>query len=255
MRKALVLGCGPAGLLVTHALELHDVSVTIISKKDPSFISGAQYLHSAIPELTDIEPPRQVTYAKVGNAEGYAAKIYGDALAPTSWGRYEEGPHGAWPLEGTYHQLWNKYEDRIIDGEVLDTMLERALQEYDVVCSTIPLRVLFPRANYSAQAVLIVQEAEDYSEDTLDYIVYNGVPEIPWYRTSRLWDHVSTEYPILGSRIPAKSGMRLVQKPLTNDVSNPYSNLFLMGRYGKWDKNQLTDDAFREAMEVGEALQ
>jgi hypothetical protein len=253
--KALVLGCGPAGLLATHALYLNGIVADIVSRKEPSFIAGAQYLHSAIPELTFEYPEKEVAYRKIGTAEGYALKIYGAPGMNTSWLRYEEGVHPAWPLEQYYHRLWDLYRDQIYDGDFTDRALELALLEYDLVVSSIPLKILFPQASYESESIYVVPEPP-YAHDTEleNIIVYNGEARTPWYRHSYLWGTGSVEYPATYTAARYFPGSRMITKPLRSTALNPYENLVLVGRYGKWEKGQLVDDAFRDAMKIGENL-
>lgn len=253
--KVLVLGCGPAGLLTAHAFRLTGHRIEIVSKKEPSFISGAQYLHSAIPELTDPWPEDEVQYYKIGKAEGYALKIYGAPDAGTSWPKFPEGPHKAWPLEQYYHQLWDMYVDNIFDGDFLPGMLTAALIEYDFVASTIPLRALFPDRQYKSEAVFIVPGVPEYY-DRLEHhwILYNGNPSTPYYRASNLWQHKFTEYPSTFVNARYMPGSRMIHKPLSSDVRNHYQNLALLGRFGRWEKGVLVDDAFRQALSIGEQL-
>ncbi|HEY7420289.1 MAG TPA: hypothetical protein VH593_34240, partial [Ktedonobacteraceae bacterium] len=84
MIRAVVLGCGPAGLLAAHACSLNGADVRIFSLKRPSYISGAQYLHQAIPGLSGA-PDGDIMITKVGTREGYAKKVYGNANKATSW--------------------------------------------------------------------------------------------------------------------------------------------------------------------------
>src|SRR5262245_15995908 len=86
--RVVVLGCGPAGLLAAHAASLYGCDVRILSIRQPSIISGAQFLHEHIPGVTgDIDG--HVLFMKAGTAGGYAKKVYGNSRIPTSWDLWE----------------------------------------------------------------------------------------------------------------------------------------------------------------------
>jgi threonine dehydrogenase-like Zn-dependent dehydrogenase len=247
MSKVLVLGCGPAGMLAAHAAKLCDQSVTIISEKQPSFIAGAQFLHTAIPGLTLNEPDGQVTFVHKGTKEQYAQKVYGDPEAPCSWDTYPDGAVDIWNLQRHYLYLWELYEHMVTDGNVFPAMIfNAAMEDFDVILSTIPLQVLFPDANYTSERVRIADEVVCSDQK----IVYSGRGSDPWYRASNIFSNAFVEYP----DGPAFPGARFVRKPLSNDVVNPHGRLHLLGRYGKWQKGVNVDDAFREALAIVEAL-
>jgi len=233
----LVLGCGPAGLLVAHACVLEGWKVHILSEKNPSYIAGAQYLHSSIPEITDEEPDGELSIIKVGSPKNYSMKVYGGEQQ-TSWNRLGEGRYGIWNLRSAYTKLWNMYENDIHNGLVLPRFLEKMSQDYKAIFSTIPLRALFPSANFKSVSVWISQETR-CSEMTL---VYNGDLRDGWYRSSNIFGHAFVEWP---SEV---EGATRILKPTWKDIVNPYvGKLFLFGRYGQWKRDVLVDDAFREA--------
>lgn len=254
----LVLGCGPAGLLCAHAAKLSGLKVQIISKKEPSFISGAQFLHTAIPELTDRYPDGQIFMAKEGSAKVYAEKIYGDKEARTSWDAYPPGFRDVWHLQRWYEVLWKIWEGSIIDGVFSAPLMRTASKEFLAVFSTIPLTILFPTGRFTAEHV-IVDPAQVAQPNT---IFYNGYSEDVWYRASNVFGHAFVEYPTRiprwlpeGTVLNTSPAAKKIRKPLAAKVENDWENLFLFGRYGKWEKGVLVDDAFREAKVVAEAIQ
>lgn len=244
MGKVLVLGCGPAGLLATHAAVQGGHEVRVLSKKTPSYIAGAQFLHTPIPELTRDNPDGQLEFIKWGTSLGYAKKIYGDANARTSWNTYPAGFRSVWNLRERYHQLWKFYADLITDSLWLPQLAQVASQEFDVILSTIPIPHVIPEAVLTTETVRIVAGEERAQPMT---IVYNGDPEDEWYRSSDIFGHASTEYP----DGPSFIGSASINKPLSADYAAiPVPNLFLLGRYGKWQKGVLVDDAYREAVTI-----
>jgi hypothetical protein len=57
----------------------------IISDKKKSVIPGSMYLHESIPGVTAVYPENSVQYIRMGTAEGYCEKVYGEAERETGW--------------------------------------------------------------------------------------------------------------------------------------------------------------------------
>lgn len=245
-KQVLVLGCGPAGLLSAHAAYQAGHRVTIISKKQPSFIAGAQFLHTAIPDLTPEKPDGYITFIKLGDEDVYAQKVYSDPTVKTSWGAYDEGERGVWHLQKHYKALWDEWEDRIFDGSFSQDMCRVALSEFDAVFSTIPLKALFPQGKFYTEQVQILQEEACEPGE----IIYSGSWDQKWYRASHIFGHAFTEYPAS----PSIENATVISKPLRAEVTLPWKGMHFFGRYGKWQKGVLVDDAYREARDVSNAL-
>src|SRR4051812_39938970 len=88
MAEIAILGCGPAGIISAHAVRQSGHKPVILSSKQKSRIPGSQYLHQAIPDLTAVYPENTVQYVRMGTAEGYAYKVYGDSNRYTGWDNY-----------------------------------------------------------------------------------------------------------------------------------------------------------------------
>src|SRR4051812_48361120 len=110
-----ILGCGPAGLLSAYAAERHGHEVVIMSRKLKSMIPGAVFLHEPIPGLTAPTPDDVVTFTKQGNKAGYAKKVYGSPDDNCSWDLSPEGERPAWSMFSLYDQLWERFQNRIVD--------------------------------------------------------------------------------------------------------------------------------------------
>lgn len=108
MNKALILGCGPAGLMAAHAAALRNYDVVIVSKKRKSEMFGCQYLHQPIP-LVSKGDPVDVEYRLQGSIKDYRTKVYGDrpnvAVSPETL----ETDHKAWNIREAYDSLWAMY--------------------------------------------------------------------------------------------------------------------------------------------------
>lgn len=232
-----VLGCGPSGLLVAHAGVQAGHDVTIYSQKKKSHIGGAQFLHTAIPDLTDDNPEDVVTFEYRGTAEGYAQKVYGSPKADTSWDTYA-GTVPIWNMRRAYDDLWKRYESLIIDRSLTPHEVAELQDSVSTVISTIPRKALCMRDHrFTSQQVHIWYELGALKDNR---IIYNGIPDVPWYRASNLFSWESVEYPSLA---PHGSNTRAVYKPLETDC-DCLPEIVKLGRYGRWEKGVLIHHAY-----------
>lgn len=237
MRQVAIIGTGPAGMLAAEAAQQAGAKVTLITDGKPSMITGAQYLHMAIPGLTAPEPDGFVRFKYIGTEEEYAQKLYGRPDAPTSWGRYT-GLVPAWSLKTAYDTLRKNYEDRMMitqveAGDIMDLVIA-----YDLVVNSAPRRIFCQHNHVFASAPLWV------STDSVDPIepnsvVYLGDPA-PCCRMSNIWGQRSFEYS------QPWHGANKTYKPNGHACTchGNYTNYLPVGRYGAWDRDQLTSDAF-----------
>lgn len=242
--KAIILGCGPAGLLAAHAAALSGVDdLVIISRKRRSPIGGAQYLHREIPGITDSMDPSEVTFVKKGSAAVYAKKVYGDMSAITSWDLYAEGKYEIWNMRQAYDILWDMYEPLIVDAPV-DYESVRAMSKEGQVISTIPKRAACPNPEafvWQSQPVWLEYGTNvPTSADDME-IVYSGLVGDRWYRQSNMFGWRGIEYPA------QQENAVEVSKPLyTSFEGDP--DVIYAGRYGEWKKGVLVHDAFEKVI-------
>lgn len=241
--RVTVLGAGPAGLIAAHSAVLLGCEVRILSKKEKSFIGGAQYLHEPIPGISKLYPDGEIKIEMWGDAEGYALKVYGDRKAKTSWTNYNHGEHRpAWNLRQTYDLLWSQYEHLITNIMVTpDLLREQVAKSTDFIVSSIPAKGICERVSFGhhfhKQKVLISQET---AAEENNLIIWNGDADLPWYRWSRIFGvNGGYEYP-LGAIV---QGATVISKPLLTNC-NCYPGMLRVGRYGRWHKEALTHEAF-----------
>jgi len=245
--KIAILGAGPVGMVAAHAVALYGHTPAIYGIDKPSSIRGAQYLHAQIDDLTDDKPEGMVTYRKVGTREGYAQKVYGDPAAPCSWDRWE-GDYPAWSLGRAYTKLWELYEASIFDMEIRYNDITLLKDEYSLIFSSInPLGYCQHHESgdheFAWQQIKAIEKAEGCEQNE---IIYNGDLEIPWYRSSLLFDIASTEY-----AQKTREWGSLVRKPLTTSCDCHVDSGFeRIGRYGKFEKNLLVTDAWERCLAV-----
>lgn len=268
MKAVAILGTGPAGLMAAQAAALHGVPFSIFGLPDAkghavkSKIGGAQYVHTAVPTVSDENhPDMAIVYRKVGTSEGYQAKVYGDEPVPfVSWDRmvFDE-PIPAWSLHDIYDRLWNGIcgsdghsinLQRITPTQVLEWL---EMEVFGLIISTIPRPQLcmgqVPQSqstrlhHFTSQTIQICGEPMGAG---MNEIIYNGSDEQSWYRTSNMSGRVSTEW---GHRKPPGylKTYPLV-KPIHNDCDCWSGQpVVFAGRYGEWRKGVLVHEAFTKA--------
>lgn len=258
--KVAVLGCGPAGLLAAEAIVQAGHTPIILSHKVKSEMFGAMYLHEAIPQLTDASPDYEIMIIKVGTRAGYAKLVYGDPDHSVSWDKFTDGSTPGWNLKAAYDELWNRFQGDIreVDLDPIETVA--AIQEnYPVVISTVPRKAMCfsPEHVFEEQEIWIQHGPgqdliEGVNDDDMMY--YNGYPPDgsvqgmigpDWYRFSQLDRYQAWEY----SRKPSSSTMPDWQtlshggKPTRTNCSC-WPEFYRVGRFGCWDKHQLTHHAY-----------
>lgn len=248
--KVAVLGCGPSGLLAAHAAVLGGHQVAIYSRKVKSEIHGAQYIHEEIPDVTG--SPNVISYAKLGTSTGYAEKVYGSPLAPSSWASFPQGDYPAWPMGAVYDRLWIAHERRILDGSIgpADLRSLTGPDGFDLVFNSIPARSLCV-ASHTFRVAEVAFEPTCYV-DLDNVVVYSGRETEPWYRTSNLFGHEWTEYGMYaGTVVETMAGWVRGIKPIETDCDcHTHPKLVRVGRFGKWEKKVLVTDAFKDAKEA-----
>jgi len=252
--QVAVLGCGPAGLLAAHALKRNNHEPIILSKKVKSTIFGAQYLHRPIPGITSETPDFNVHVWKIGTKEGYAEKVYGDRNAEVSWDSFHPGEYAAWDMRQAYDKLWEMYDSQIFEapingaGDVIHLM-----ENYPVIFCSIP-RNLMCRGGHEFKGQPI-QVLHGHSDDSpaMNEMIYNGSEgeetDPTWYRFSningyRAWEYREGQARTVygGDRYQLSLGI----KPLSNKC-DCWPSLQRIGRFGKWEKGELTHHAFEDA--------
>lgn len=235
-----VLGCGPSGLLAAHAAVRAGVDVQILSMYRPSPIGGAQFLHRAIPGITEDVPDGELDFIYVGDKEGYAKKVYGNPWSDTSWGTWE-GKVPVWNLRRAYAKLWALYEELIVDTKLDYDRVLSVSRSYEFVFSTVPLSKI---CIHPVQHVFMEQPVWITDEGITgeNSIVYNGLGMASWYRASSIFGSVSIEY----SNPPLRESVRVV-KPISNSCTCTPKNVVKLGRYGRWEKGVLTHHAYEGA--------
>lgn len=252
MTKVLILGCGPAGLFAAHAAECAGAEVSIVGRKRKSEMFGAQYLHAAIPEVSEDEP-FNVRYELQGTNEGYRTKVYGAGARHDVSPETLEPDHLGWDIRAAYNELWGHYQDRVLDhtfenpGEVALLTQKEGVGH---VISTIPAPLLCSvnEHGFQAEQVWAIGDAPERGvfspiRSDLNTVVCSGDPDDSWYRKANILGYNTVEWP--RTKRPPIEGVSEVLKPTgTNCNCLPY--IHRVGRYGKWIKGVLSHEAFFE---------
>lgn len=249
--RVIVLGCGPAGLMATHAAAMAGCDILIYSKARQSHMRGAQYLHRPIPGVTPPDSRFTIKYDLLGTPQSYRDKVYGPSsqvtVAETS-ASLMEGHHDAWDIRVAYDNLWEMYgpfvQDADLTTEGADSLITWA--KADLVVSTIPAPILCLEGHmFSSESIWSSDQPMAPLHD--NHVVCNGRSNPAWYRAAKIqgWDTV--EWP--HATKPPISGLHEVVKPLATRCTC-FPDVARMGRYGRWTKGVLSDSAFYDTAEL-----
>jgi len=248
-----ILGCGPAGLIAAHACEeTEGANVTIFSIKQKSVLPGAMYLHEPIPGISPVYPDNFVQYVRLGTAEGYAKKVYGDAARYTAWERYLQA-YPSWNLPLVYDTLWERYEWKILETDFSnnDVGLHNIGYEFDVAISTLPQPLICQHEHEFRSTPYYIRTIEAPPLDKeKDIFIYNGYAHDQWYRWSIIGGICSIEYasepPDYDESDPTwKMGLKAVD----NDC-DCWPRIHRLGRWARWEHGVLLHDVYKGAKEV-----
>jgi hypothetical protein len=249
-----ILGCGPAGLLAAHAVHsaLPASRVRIFAPgARPSPVPGGVYVHRAIPGLTSEHPDGFVTFHKLGTAEGYAAKVYGDRNIPTSWRKFREGPAPAWHLAPMYQRLWSKWKDNILDVEITPDEIGSLTRTYDLVVCSAPGYVACERGHdFPSLPVWMEEDAPDGVKHNM--MIYSGSPYEKWFRSSDIFGIRTTEYreqPPHLDPIELKHGIKV----MATDC-DCFPSVLRVGRWGEWRPGVLLHHAYEKTLGLMEMM-
>jgi hypothetical protein len=259
-KKVTILGAGPTGLLAAHAAEKRGWEVQVFSAPDldgtpkKSELHGCQYLHQAIPELTDGQEGTYVKYLLDGDADQYRKKVYGwswdGTVSPDEYG--PERSHYAWDLRRAYNALWAYWEPRIEAVQVTPGLaVSMADNRKGVKLTSIPAPALCLEPGlhkFTSQTIYAMGTREDDAPQyDLPYLApkntvqCNGYDAPRWYRAATVFGQSTLEWP--GGARPPISGVATVQKPLSTDCTC-HPDMVRLGRYGQWTKGVLVHEAY-----------
>ncbi len=263
MADVVVFGCGPAGLIAAWAVEQAGHNPVILSRKEKSVIPGSMYLHEPIPGISPPYPENTVLYTRIGTAEGYALKVYGDETRETGWQNYAT-IYPSWNVQAVYDSLWFHYEDKIEDFNVGIGNLHQLIKDERKVISTIPSPHFCHNNSHSfnSSPYWIKTLPTPQEDKSRDVVVYNGLDSDPWYRWSILSGICSIEYPFGPDEhkdptfwwdATSSDIIKEGRKAIDNNC-DCWPEVVRAGRWAEWRHGVLLHDAYHTAVKAMEGI-
>lgn len=260
MKKALILGCGPSGMIAAHAASEFGAEITIVSDtKIKSAIYGAQALYKPIPRITSAVPEGVIHALFLGEKSVYQEKIYGDPDRDSAWG-LKDGilDEPIWNLHHAYNLLWDRYVGAIAIEHVTRKVLFDFIvsNEWDYIFSSIPATGLCEDRihEFSTYEVRILRQSQQQRlfPGESNICIYNGLREDTWFKFSHYFGRNN------GFEMPSwnkAEGSVLIKKPVGTNCDCWTGSITRIGRYGTWDVRTHMHDSWSIVMEVmsGEA--
>lgn len=262
--------------MAAHAVALSGRPIVLFGLPDEqgrpqrSVISGAQFLHTAVPTINDDTPDFELTYKKLGTSAGYQHKVYGGDDVPfVSFDRVKDGETvQAWSLRKTYDKLWDNLcgpDGHAVNVMQVDPMLLQQWFEqgtFELVVSTVPRHAICLPYNgfgdkphaFISQPIITNNDSNNAHDNT---IIYNGDENFSWYRSSRIDGHGSTEWggQSMENLRRAYRDLVVIKKPIRHECNCWQGRpIVFAGRYGEWRKGVLTHEAFVTAFKAVQEL-
>jgi hypothetical protein len=255
-KNVIILGCGPAGLMAAWAAVQSGKVPLIFSHKIKSRQYGAQWLHRSIPGLTKSKPDGQIEYQFEGEKQGYAQKVYGDGDQDVSWGKFGE-EQNIWNLRDVYSILWERLNEYVIHANLSPEFLRNLQNDSETanvpIVSTVPRTILcaVPSIHQFTARPIWAGVTNRFTHPVTpdlgskNRVVYNGSEASAWYRCAWVFGKGTVEYPATaGIDPPDVKGLFYVNKPIATDCDCFEDSVAFVGRYGRWEKEELSHDAF-----------
>lgn len=250
-----VLGAGPSGLFAAHAAHQCGYDVEIFDKS-PNMSrrnSGVFFIHDDCDLLLDSVSIKQTVlgcYGKTSEevAELYGKKVYGRPIAKTSVMDVLKNPVITGYNSGqALNRLWDMYGNKVIVKEINPIEVLDLLDSYEKVVSTIPAYILYPNNQYDhgESWIRIGKSPENEA-----FLFYDINPNQIWYRCSAMFGVFVQEF--RHGYIPDMTDgyeYRKVIKVIGDGIQSDIPNLFLVGRYGAWDKKCLTHNVYEKTLD------
>lgn len=255
--RVAVLGSGPAGLFAAFAVSTAGHHLDIFSLGIKSSIYGAQYLHRGIPGLSVFTPlsERKIDYQLRGTSEQYKKKVYGDQEVPSVSPQVFTGLQLGWDLRATYDTAWSLFYPHITVQVINKHSMKDLIHTYDLVITTIPASIICAGSHeFPYRQVWAIGDAPDldiYCPITVspNTVVCNGLESPAWYRAANIFGYRTAEWPYDVDRDQLPPKARLIRKPVGTTCNCWRGRVLKLGRFGTWDKTELSDMAFYRTKE------
>lgn len=244
--KVIVIGCGPAGLAAAHAAVGLGAEVEIIAPKAMTPQNGPLLLQRPIPGVNLGHPDGTIHQIVIGGTIlDYRYKLYGDINIGINGDVLKKMYH-AWKHRETYCRLWDMYQDRITDRKVGWRELRRLHESVDLVISTANAHSLCFQGHSFVSKSVVITPTCSWPDQRDNTIIFNAAEEVPWVRSSKVFGHEVTEWPLSADR-PDDS--RVILKPISTNCSC-YPHVLRTGRFGKFHNETWVDTAYWDAYEA-----
>lgn len=252
-KRAVVLGCGPAGLFAAWAFKRAGWEVQVFSKKRRSELYGAQYLLSPIPDLTAEAQPTEITFELKGSWEDSTRKVYGHSKPMLTWEEYLAPRRHGWDLRQSYYAAWGILFDDIHDSGTYESAdmkdLVQSLQSREVgmVVSSLPAKTMCRGGHgFEAQGLWTIGDAPERGifcpiPCPKNTVVVNGELQTGLSRVSNVFGYKTAEWP--DRRKPPIPNLARVENPMATNC-DCWPEIVRVGRFGVWSRSELSHNAY-----------
>lgn len=252
--NVVVLGSGMSGLFTCWACEKKGVpinNIDIVSLPNIPIAKGFQYLHKPCglnlkPHILE-ESIVQDYFPRTVSSSLYSLKVYGKVGITNSIDRSVSFPviSSIYDMNEAISILWDKYKCRINDYEIKGVSdLFKYSETYDKVFSTIPIY------NYIDKSCLestIAYISTFIVSDCLNYVKYDVNPYSNIIRFGSIFNEFFIESL---DNLGIEGTFRVVKVVKCNKSLELPDNVFLLGRYGAWDKTEMAHTVYEKVLEV-----
>jgi hypothetical protein len=180
--------------------------------------------------------------------------VYGDAKRETGWDNYLQ-IYPSWNVIKAYDQLWEHYEPSIYDVDLnVRDNTQQIVDQFGLgrVISTVPAHVLCfrPQSHTFLGTPYYIKKLPTPPADAEhEIVVYNGMPQDPWYRWSILGGLCSIESTRPFGDVP-DAEVIVGTKAITNDCDCWEGGIHRCGRWAEWTHGITMYKAYLKAQQV-----
>lgn len=250
--KVAIYGSGVSGLIASWACEkagLEKVDLFSDAINKPGAL-GLNYLHRPC----GIDGVRQGLLSQTivqrdipidVCSKLYSLKLYGDANVSNSVGKMPvySTEKTIWNMEDAIDFLWNKYHQRILVSRIkdLDDLCARSYS-YDIVFSSIPLDKLCIGSFESTESFVAVFPTNSSNNE----VFFDVNVESSICRYGTIWNRFFVEST---KKLFVESHKMTKVIGYNGKIDLP-KNVFLVGRYGSWDKEVLAHNVYESVLDI-----
>ena len=265
--KVIILGGGPGSIFAYYGALAADYDHDEIQiwANGLTYPPGAFWVHQ-LPQNCEVAfEPTRINVHLAGIAEEYSRKQWGVSY-PTSAATYCGKSYNAYNPHVVLPTLWEICNTKKVDVKWdIHSVLDLA-EQYEFVIVTFPI-THEALSVFGQLKVPIYHSPINYEKDKPDnYCLYNGMEGIDWVRVTKIFGHISVEYPHLmaeqveyileqermvwGDRAVGKVSLVPEMHPLTQPIKEKVigrsRNVLLTGRWATLNRKALSHDSWNE---------